>query len=139
MADVITRVNYYMGIIPNKVGEGARILKAFTDAGINFTGFLGYPKTARTAEVVFAVEEKTPSLAGIARKAGLALGKKQKAFFVSGEDRLGAVTETAGKLAAAGVNIISVHAMCAGAGRYGALVTVDPKDLRKAAKVLGAV
>ena len=137
MADVIARVDYYMGIIPNKVGEGARILQAFTGAGINFTGFLGYPKTARNAEVILVVEEKTLPLAGIAKKAGLALGKKQRGFFVNGEDRLGAVTEIAGKLSAAGINIVSVHAMCAGAGRYGALVTVDSKDLRKAAKSLG--
>jgi prephenate dehydratase len=137
MADEITRVDYYMGLVPNKAGEGARVLRIFTDAGINLTGFLGYPKTARNSEVVFIVDEKTPPLASIAKKAGLALGKKQKAFFTTGEDRPGAVTETMSRLAAAGINVMSCHAMCAGAGRYGALVVVDWKHLRKAAKALG--
>jgi hypothetical protein len=137
MADAITRIDYYMGIIPNKTGEGARILKALTDAGINLTGFLGYPKTARNSEVVFIVDEKTPAIAGLAKKAGVALGKKQKGFFVNGEDRLGAVSEKMSALAAAGINVVSLHAMCAGAGRYGALIVVDAKDVRKAGKTLG--
>jgi hypothetical protein len=137
MPDEITRVDYYVGTIPHKVGEGAKALKTFTDAGINLTGFLGYPKTARNAEVIFIVDEKMPALAGIAKKAGLMLGKKQRGFFVNGEDRPGAVTEMVTKLSAASINIVSVHALCAGAGRYGALVVVDPKDLRKAAKALG--
>ncbi len=138
MADEITRVEFYMGAVPNKTGEGARILAAFKDAGISLTGFLGYRKSARNAEVVFFVPEKTAGVARLAKKVGLELGAKQKGFFINGEDRIGAVGETLGKLAGAGINVQSLHAVCAGAGRYGAVVTIDVADLRKAAKVLGA-
>ncbi|MGA2327228.1 MAG: hypothetical protein ABSH05_13180 [Bryobacteraceae bacterium] len=138
MPDEITQVSYYIGTIPHKVGEGARILNAVKDASVNLLGFLGYPKSARVAEVVFVVDEKAPNLARIAKKAGLALGKKQKALLIAGEDRLGTVAEKMIALSGAGINIVSVHALAAGAGRYAALVAVAPADLRKAVKALAA-
>lgn len=138
MADEITRVEFYVGAIPHKTGEGAKILSAFQEAGINLIGFLGYKKSARNAEVIFFVAEKTQGVGKAAKKAGLALGPKGKGLLVSGEDRIGAVAETMGKLSAAGVNVESLHAVCGGAGRYGAVITMAGADYRKAAKALGA-
>jgi len=136
MAEV-TPVVYYVGMIADKPGEGARLLNAFKEAGINLAAFLGYPK-ARKAEVIVAVEEKAPSLLPVARKAGVALGKKQKALLVTGEDRPGALAEVMEKLAGANINVITAHAVCGGAGRWGVLITVAPAALKKAAKLLAA-
>jgi hypothetical protein len=138
MADDIKQVSFYMGTVPNKVGEGARALEAVSGAGVSLVGFLGYPKSARISEVVFIVDDKAPNLGPIAKKAGLALGKKQKALLVTGADRKGVGTELGTKLAAKGINMVSMHALCSGAGRYGALIVVLAADFRKALTALAS-
>jgi hypothetical protein len=111
MPDEITQVSFYVGTLPNKVGEGARLLTTLKDAGVNLVGMLGYPKSARIAEVILVLDEKAPAPGRAAKKAGVELGKKQKAFLVAGEDRPGTVAEKVSALAAAGINIVSVHAL----------------------------
>ena len=133
----IRRAEYYYAIVPDKPGEGARVLSALQQAGVNLLGFSGFPKGARKAQLDFLPED-AKAFAAAARRAGLKLSKKKTGFLIQDDDRPGAVAEIMGKLAAAGVNVTSIQAVCAGAGRYGGLLWVKSSDVRKAVKVLGA-
>jgi hypothetical protein len=136
MADQIAKVDYYMGTIPNKVGEGFKVLSALKEAGLSLTGFLAYAKGRKT-ELIVVVPEKTPKVGAAIKKGGVEAGDKGKGFLVYAADVPGALAEIAGKLAEAKINLVSCHAVAAGEGRFGALVVVDGADNRKAAKILG--
>lgn len=136
MADTIQRVEYYYLQVPNKPGEGARVLGALQEAGINLLALSGFPE-GRGSQLDF-VPADPAAFKQFARKAKWKLTGPKRAFLVSGEDRVGAVGEMHKKLAAANINVIALDAVCAGAGRYGAILWVDPRDFLKAAKLLGA-
>ena len=98
--------------------------------------FSGFPE-GRKSQLDFIASDG-PALVKAAKKAGLEIGKKKTAFLVEGEDRVGAVAAIARTLAEAGINIVSMQAICAGQNRYGGLLWVKPEDVRKAAKLLAA-
>ena len=135
MAEEIRRVDYYYVNVPDKPGEGHRILAALHQAGINLLGFSAFPQ-GRKSQLDFLPADSA-AFAKAAKSGGIKLSKKKSCLLIQGEDRAGALAEVVGKLAHAGINVTSVQAACAGAGRYGALLWVKPRDLRKAAKSLG--
>jgi hypothetical protein len=137
MAEVVRRIDYYYAPVPDKPGEAARILSVLHQAGVNLLGFTGFPEGARKAQLDFLPEDPA-TFAKAARQAGLKLSKKKTGFLIQGDDRPGAVAELMAKLAAAGINVTSIQAITAGAGRYSAILWVKAPDVRKAAKTLGA-
>jgi hypothetical protein len=78
-----------------------------------------------------------------ARKAmGGVVGGRRRAQTLSPERRQEIARKAAEarhrKLAEAKINVTAIDAVCAGAGRYGAILWVAPRDVSKAAKLLGA-
>jgi len=135
MAETIRKVDYFYIEIANKPGEGARALDAVRNAGVNMLAFSGFP-SGRKAQIDF-IPENTAAFKAAAKKSGLKLSPKKTGFLIQGEDRVGAVAGVVDKLARAGINITAMDAVCAGAGRYGAILWVKAPDVRKAARVLG--
>ncbi len=136
MADTIQRVDYFYTMVPDKPGEAARMLAVLRDAGVNLLAFSGFPE-GRRGQLDF-VPADAGAFRQAAKKAGWKLTGPKRAFLLGGEDRVGAVAETLGKLAEAKINVTAIDALCAGAGRYGAILWVPQRDFARAAKTLGA-
>ncbi|HZT29782.1 MAG TPA: hypothetical protein VFA33_07865 [Bryobacteraceae bacterium] len=136
MPDEVKRIDYYYVAVPDKPGEGARILAALRAAGVNLIGVSGFPHGARRSQLDL-IPEDSAAFVKAARAAKLKLSAKKSGFLIQGEDRPGAVADRLAQLAEAGVNVTSAQVFCAGTGRYGGMLWVKAPDLRKAAKALG--
>jgi hypothetical protein len=135
MAETIQLVDYFYMEAPDKPGEGARLLALFKGAGVNLLAFSGFPK-GRRAQLDFMPADPAAFKAA-AKKNKLKLVGPKKGFLIQGDDRVGALADLLAKLAGAKINVTATDAVCAGAGRYGALLWVKPRDVKRAAKVLG--
>jgi len=131
----VRTTDYFYIDVPQRAGEGARVLGQLRDAGVNLIAVSGFP-AGRRAQIDF-VPEDPAAFRAAARKAGWKPTGPKKVFLIDGEDRVGVMAEAMGRLAAAKVNVVSSQALCAGAGRFGAILWVAPGDVRRAAKALG--
>jgi hypothetical protein len=137
MPDTVKQVQYFYTEVRDKPGEGAKLLSALKDAGVNLLAYSGFPK-GRRAQLDFIPADVT-AFRTAARKAKLSLVGPKTGFLIQGEDRPGVLAELIAKLAAAKINVTACDAVAAGEGRYGVLLWVRPQDVQKAARVLGAV
>jgi len=135
MEDNIRTAQYFKVTAPDKPGEGARLLGTLRDAGINLVAFSGFPR-ARRGQIDFVPSDPV-SFKAAAKQAKLKVEGPKTCFLVDGDDRPGAGAELMGKLAKAKINVTALQAICAGAGRYGAIFWVRPRDVKKTAKTLG--
>ncbi|WP_211452990.1 hypothetical protein [Collimonas antrihumi] len=136
MADSVRKVTYFSMAISNKAGEGVKVLSALADGGVNLLAFTGFPRGKR-AQVDF-IPEDTKKFVAVAKKAGWDLNPKKTGFLLQGKDRTGALLEGLQKLADVGMKVTAMDAVVGGDGSYGALFWVKPKNVAKAAKLLGA-
>lgn len=136
MADRIRQVEYYYVEVPDKPGEGARILSGLKEAGVNLLATCGFPTAGGKAQIDL-VPENADALRAAAGKLNLRLSENKRAFVIEGQDRVGAVAEIYERLAKDGVSIHAAQAVTAGSGRYGMILWVKPADHEKARKSLG--
>jgi hypothetical protein len=136
MAETIRRVQYFYVMAPDKPGEGARALDTLRNAGVNLLAFSGFPAGKR-AQLDFVPESPTEFRAA-ARKAKWKVTGPKVGFLIEGDDRPGVMADLYAKLANAKINIVASDAVVAGAGRFGAILWVKPRDVGRTAKVLGA-
>jgi hypothetical protein len=135
MADQVRRVDYFYVEVPDKPGEGARVLAALKEAGINLLNFTAFPGASGKAQLDL-VTDNGDALAKAAKSAGLTLSARKQAFFIQGQNRPGAASEVLKKLSDAKVNVRASNGS-AGQGGFGMIVWVAPSDYAAAAKALG--
>lgn len=137
MADGIRIVQYYYVEVPDRPGSSAELLDAFRAARVNLLAYTAFPTRRGRAQIDFVPANPSALLTPVL-KAGLDLVGPKSAFLVQGTDRVGALAEIATKLAAERINITAVDAIAAGGRRFGAILWVKPRNVRRAARVLGA-
>ena len=136
MADTIRLADYFYVEASDRPGEGDRILEHLRGAGVNLTALHAFP-AARKTQVDFVPTSATEFKAAAKAAKWKVVGPK-KAFIIEGEDRVGALTDYFRRLGEAKINVTATTAVTAGAGRFGAILWVKSKDVRRAATALGA-
>jgi len=135
MADTIRLVDYFYIETGDRPGEGAQALSKLKDAGVHLLAFTGFPK-GRRAQLDFVPSDPAAFKAAARRARWKIIGPK-KVFVIEGEDRTGALVDYFSRLAQEKINVTATDAIAAGAGRFGAILWVKPRDVKRAAKVLG--
>jgi hypothetical protein len=130
----VRKVNYFVAKVANKAGAAAHVLNALRE--VNLLAFTGFPG-GQGAQLDF-IPQNAAAFKAAAKRAKLKLHVKKGGFLIQGGDRAGAVARVMSRLAAAKINVTAIDAVCAGGGRFGAILWVKPKDAAKAAKALGA-
>lgn len=137
MADTVRKVNYCYLTVPGRAGQGAKVLGEITEAGINMLGFSGFPQGTGKAQLDI-LAQNIGAVRRVAKSNGWTLSANKKGFLIQGQDGVGAVYRHLQRLADAGVSVTASNAVSAGAGRYGMVLWVKPKDYAKAARALKA-
>jgi len=136
MVDIVRKVAYFAMDVPNKPGEGARVLGALADAGVNMLAFSGFP-SGRKAQLDIIPEDAAVFKSAV-KVVKIKTRPQKFGFLVQGDDRKGAVADLLKILSDKNINVTAIDAVSAGAGRYAAILWVEPKNVNKAAKALGA-
>jgi hypothetical protein len=135
MPDTIRTVDYFYLMVPDKPGEGARILDVLKEAGVNLLAFSGFP-AGRRAQLDFFPSDSA-AFKQVAKKAKWKVVGPKRGFLVQGDDRVGAGAALLERLGAAKINVTAIDAVSVN-GRYGAIFWVAPKDVKKATTLLGS-
>jgi hypothetical protein len=136
VADNALKAEYYYARVPDRPGEGVKVLAAIKKAGINLIAFSGFPDKEGTAQLDLVVQDGA-ALREAAARAGFPIVGPRTCFLIDGDDRAGAIADTLARLAPAGVSVTALDAVRVGA-RFAALLFVKPEDVARTSQALGA-
>ncbi len=136
MSQSLRKVDYFYVMVPNRAGQGVKVLSALAKEGVNLLAFSGFPSGGKGQ--LDLVPENSKSLQRAAKKLKLKLSKRKSGFLLQGDDRVGAMTSMLNKLAEAKISVTAVDAVTGGRGRFGAIFWVKPKSVARTARLLGA-
>jgi len=135
MADLIRTAQYFKMQIADKPGTLAGMLAPLREAGVNLLAVHAFPRSRRTQ--VDMVPEDPIAFKNVAKAHKLKVQGPKMCLLVDGDDRPGALADLTDRLGSARINMTAVTGLTAGQGRFGVILWVKPRDVKKAAKVFG--
>ena len=135
MADLIRTAQYFKVQITDKPGTLAGMLAPLREAGVNLLAVHAFPRNRRTQ--VDVVPEDPIAFKNVVKEHKWKVQGPKMCLLVEGDDRPGALGDLTDRLGSARINMTAVTGLCAGQGRFGAILWVKPRDVKKAAKVFG--
>ena len=136
MPETVRKVHYFSTSVSDKPGQAFKVLASLVSGGVNLLACSGTTRGRRAQ--IDVVPDDTRKFAAAAKKAGLDFSEKKSGFLIQGDDRPGALAENLKALAEAGINIVAVDGLSTGSGRWGAIVWVADKDVRRTGGLLRA-
>jgi len=136
MPDVVRLVDYFYVTVPDEPGQGAALLSHLKGSGVNLLTVQAFP-SGRRAQVDL-IPSDPAAFKAAAKAAKWKVTGPKKAILIQGDDRVGALVDYFSTLGKAKINVTATAAVSAGAGRYGAILWVKQRDIKRAAKALGA-
>ena len=115
MSNTLRRVDYFYVMVPNRAGQGAKIMAALAKEGVNLLAFSGFPSSGKAQ--LDLMPENGAKFRKAAKKLGLKVSKRKTGFLY---------------------HVTAIDAVGSGKGRFGAIFWVQQKAVAKAAKALGA-
>jgi len=136
MKNKMRKVDYFYTMLPNRPGQGAKIMGALAAKGVDLLAFSCFPSGGKAQLDLVPADSAT--LRRAAKSLGVKLSVKKSGFLFQGADKVGAMLKTLDVLAAAKINVIACDAVTSGDGRFGAIFWVKQEAVAKTRKLLGA-
>ena len=132
----VRKVDYFVMRGAQRVGEGAKLLKALKQHHVELLALTVFPD-GDGVQIDF-VPENSQKFLRAAKLLEWDVSARKIGFMVQGKNRTGALTGLLAKLGKAKINVTAIDAVTVGKKRYGAIFWVKPADVASAAKLLGA-
>jgi hypothetical protein len=121
-------------MVPAQSGQGAKLMTSLAAGKAGLIALWAYPYGEQVK--VEIVPEDGAAFRAACKAAKIKAKKESAAFCVVGRNKVGALLPALAKLAEKGITIHAAQAVAVGT-KFGSLIEVDSKDVRKAAKALG--
>lgn len=129
------RVTFFKARLEDKPGALLAVAQNLKSRKIGLVGLWGFATRPGEAEV-YCIPKDADKFRDFTKATGMTT-EEGVGFLLKGADKTGALVKSLEAIAKAGVNIIALEAIAAGAN-YGAFLWVNPADLEKTGKALGA-
>ena len=123
-------------VLPDRPGELARFAARLREADVNLVGLWGYGGDGRHARF-YCVPESAGHFRNFLQSTELD-ATEGRAYFLSGEDQIGALVKTLDAIAAAGINLRAIQSVSLG-GEFGCFVWTDPGQWETLERVVASL